>query len=242
MKAVLESLDGVDKALQSEYEKGDDGKYYLSLEGVENHPATKPLENAMRRTKEDLKKLAKERDDLRAHGEELEHEVNGLREGAIPKADVEALKKSYQAKYDKDIKERDDKLTRASATIEKQLIDNVAQSMATKIVAKPEYSEVVLPHIRGRLKLAYDSDGNAETTVLDKDGKPSALTLEDLEKEMLQRKAFAPILRGSHASGGSANGSDGRSSAAGHTSSKDFDMSKATPAEIVAHKKAQQGG
>lgn len=242
MKAVLDSLDGVDKSFHSEYEKGDDGKYYLTLEGVEQHPATKPLENTMRRTKDELKKLTKERDDLRTRSQELEEEVNGMREGSIAKGDVEALKKSYQKKYDTDIAERDERLARANATIEKQMIDNVAQSMATKIVAKPEYSEVVLPHIRARLKLNYDSEGNAETTVLGKDGKPSALSLEDLEKEILQHKAFAPILRGSHASGGSAGGSDDRSSAARRSSSKDFDMSKATPAEIVAHKKAQQGG
>lgn len=239
MKAVLESLDGVDKSFHGEYEQGEDGKFYLTLEGVDQHPATKPLEGAMRRVKDDNKKISKERDEVKTRLAELEEEVTGLREGAIPKGDVEALKKSYQKKYDTDVGALNDKLSKAHSTIEKQMIDNVAQGMATKIVAKPDYAEVVLPHIRSRLSLNYDSEGNAETVVVDKAGKPTALTIDDLEKEVLQNKAFAPILRGSHASGGSASGGGDRSSAA-RKSDKNFNPATATPAEIVAHRKAQQ--
>jgi hypothetical protein len=41
------------------------------------------------------------------------------------------------------------------------------------------------------------------------DGKPSALTLADLEKEFVDNKAFAPIIRASNASGGGASGGTG---------------------------------
>lgn len=243
MKAVLDSLDGVNTAFHGEYKKGDDGKFYLDLEGVEAHPATKPLENTMRNTKTELTKAKTELVAAKAKTEELQEEINGLREGAIPKGDVEALKKSYQQKYDKDVSERDAKITSLGGTVEKLMVDNVASTMAAKLVSKPEYTEVVLPHIRGRLKLDTDTDGTVRTAVLDKDGKPSALTIEDLEKEVLSNKAFAPILRGSHASGGSAPGDSDRSSAAPRRapSVKDFDMSKASPAEIVAHRKQQAG-
>ena len=80
--------------------------------------------------------------------------------------------------------------------------------------------------------------------MLDKDGKPSALSVEDLEKEVLSNKAFAPILRGSQASGGNASGRNDSASGAGKHKPIDpskFDMSKASPAEIVAFKKQQAG-
>lgn len=242
MKAVLESLDGVDKAFHGEYKKGDDGKFYLDLEGVEAHPSTQPLANTMKNVKQELTKTKNDLNAAKTKAEELQEEINGLREGAIPKADVEALKKSYQQKYDKDTGDLKASNEKLNGTVEKLMVDNVATALAGKLVAKPEYTEALLPHIRGRLKLDHNADGEAVTAVLDKDGKPSALTVDDLEKEVLSNKAFAPILRGSHASGGSAPGGNDRSSAARRgTSVKDFDMAKATPAEIVAHRKAQAG-
>jgi hypothetical protein len=244
MKAVLDSLDGVDKAFQGEYKKADDGKFYLDLEGVDTHPSTQPLANAHKRTKDELTAARKDLGTYKTRSEELETEINGLREGAIPKGDVEALKKSYQTKYDKDIKERDDRINALGGTVQSLMVDNVATGLANKLAAKPEFSEVLLPHIRGRIKLEYGTDGTPSTVVLDKDGKPSALSLDDLEKEVLSNKAFAPILRGSHASGGNASGRSDGSSGAGNKKPIDpskFDMSKASPAEIVAFRKQQAG-
>lgn len=243
MKAVLDSLDGVDKSFHGEYKKSEsDGKFYLDLEGVEAHPSTQPLANAHKRTKEELTAAKKDAGTYKTKAEELEGEINGMREGSIPKADMDAYKRSHESKYTKDIGERDVKITQLSGTVERLLITDASKTLANDLVAKPEYVDVLLPHIRSRMKLEYSSDGEPQTVILDKDGKVSALTIEDLRKEVLSNKAFAPILRGSHASGGNAGGGSDRSSGPGKRNvDKSFDMSKATPAEIVAHRKAQAG-
>lgn len=242
MKAVLDSLDGVNASVQTEYKKGDDGKFYLDLEGVEAHPSTQPLANTMKNVKGELQRTKTELGTFKSRAEELENELNGIREGAIPKSDVDKLKGSYQAKYDKDTGELTTKLQRTTAVVEKLMVTDVAKTLASDLVAKPEFIEVLLPHIQGRLKLDHDADGNPKTVVLDKDGTAGAATLEDLRKEVLSNKAFATILRGSHSSGGSASGSGDRTSGAQkRIDPKTFDMAKATPAEIVAFRKQQAG-
>lgn len=52
LKTILETLEGVDDALQSYYVE-DDGKYILQVEGVDDHPDVANLRNAYQRTKAD---------------------------------------------------------------------------------------------------------------------------------------------------------------------------------------------
>ena len=47
-------------------------------------------------------------------------------------------------------------------------------------------------------------DGKATTRVLDQDGKPSALTVEELKKEFVANEKFSSIIVGSNASGSGA--------------------------------------
>ena len=56
---------------------------------------------------------------------------------------------------------------------------------------------------------AEEVEGQIKTRILDKDGNPTAQTFDDLEKEFLANKDFAPILVGSKGSGGGANGNNG---------------------------------
>lgn len=59
------------------------------------------------------------------------------------------------------------------------------------------------------MKLESSENGEHIVRILDKDGKPSALNMDDLKKEVLGSKALAPLLSGSKASGGGANGGQG---------------------------------
>jgi len=63
--AVLDSLDDVQEAAHAFYEEKD-GKFILSVEGVDDHPAVANLKSALERQKADRKKAADERDALRA--------------------------------------------------------------------------------------------------------------------------------------------------------------------------------
>ena len=70
LKAVLETLEGVDDAIQPLYTETD-GKFVLAVEGVDEHPEVANLRNAYTRTKEDREKAKGEAHTLKAQIEEL---------------------------------------------------------------------------------------------------------------------------------------------------------------------------
>lgn len=71
LKAVLETLEGVDDAVKSYYTEAD-GKFVLAVEGVDDHPDVANLRNAYTRTKEDREKAKGEAAALKAQIAELQ--------------------------------------------------------------------------------------------------------------------------------------------------------------------------
>lgn len=225
LKAVLQNLDGVPDALRSEY-KEHEGKFYLDIEGVDDHHAIGALRRAKDYEKDEARKAKSKVTDLTTQLETLQNDLNELRKNGIPKGDVEALETSYKTKYAAKEAELTGKIESLSKSLESHLLDGNAVKIATEIAAKPEYIELLLPHIRHRLKLE-ESEGQSVVRILDKDGKPSASNLEDLKKELLGNKAFGAILAGSKATGGGANGGGGGGAPSGKK------LSEMTEAERV---------
>ena len=73
-----------------------------------------------------------------------------------------------------------------------------------------------MPHIRARLSVDI-RDGQPQTVVIGQDGKPSALTLDELKAEFASNQAFAPVIASSRASGGGASGGSGKGGGAAIT-------------------------
>ena len=231
LKQILESLDGLHDTIKSEYKKGDDGKFHLDVEGGEDTGALKRAKDHEKSARQKAEQLLQEAQDKLV---ELSDERDGLLRGAIPKGDVEKLEASWKSKLATREKELGDQIGGLTSHLNTMLVDNVAQGMAGKISKVPE---LMLPHIRGRLKAEY-VDGRPTTRVLDKDGNPSALTVTDLEKELFTNPTFAPIIIGSKASGSGAEGGQG----GGGALSK-VDFTKASPKEIAAYlKTAKESG
>lgn len=237
LKAVLDKLDGLPEDVKKEYKQGEDGKFVLDVDGVDNLPSIGPLkrakdhEVAARKTAET--KLKETTDALTA----LQEERDNLLRGAIPKADVEKLEGSYKTKLAAREKELSTQIDQLTGQLNETLVDSVAKGMAAKVSKSPE---LMLPHIKGRLKMEIGTDGKAVTKVLDAEGKPSALTVADLEKEIVANPAYSTVIIGSKASGGGAGGGKDGGGAPGK-----LDFAKASPKEIAAHIKATkdaQGG
>lgn len=231
LKAILESIDGLPDPIKAEYKQGDDGKYHLDVEGLDEHPGIGALKRAKDYEKSERQKLAKMVSDLQAQLEAITEERDNILKGAIPKSDVEKLEGSYKEKLAKREKELLEQIGALTGNLQTMLVDNVAQSMASKISKAPE---LLLPHIKARLKAEF-VDGKAVTRVLDKDGNPSAFGIEDLQKEIVANPAFAPIIIGSKASGSGAEGGQSGSGAPGK-----IDFTKASPKEIAAHLKQRK--
>lgn len=135
--------------------------------------------------------------------------------------DVSALEKSWQAKYEKLEADKNSQIEAINGNLNGLLVDNVASKIANDL-ALPGSADLLMPHIKSRLATEI-KDGKAVTVVRDLSGKPSALTVEELAKEISANQAFAPVLVGSKATGGGAGGGKGGSATGKTLSRADFD-------------------
>ena len=82
---------------------------------------------------------------------------------------------------------------------------NVADAMARKISTVPV---AMARMVQDRLTVEIE-DGEPVTRVLDKSGRPSAMTLADLEKELVADPDLSGMIVGSKASGSGATANSG---------------------------------
>ncbi|UAG58588.1 putative scaffold protein [Pseudomonas phage Kaya] len=212
-------------ALKAEYIEDGDG-FRLDVDGDEDTGALKRAKDREAQLRKDAEKEAKE---LRERLESIEGD------DARKKGDIATLEKSWQSKLEKQREEYEAKVSKLTSHTTKTLVDNVALSIATKISNAPA---IILPHIRARLQADFEGD-TPVTRVLDKDGKPSALTIDELANEFVANKDFSAIITASKASGGAGKPSQNGGGAPKFNgqSDKPADLSKMNPAELAAHLK-----
>ncbi len=224
-KAEYEKLSD---ALKSEYiSDGDD--YKLDLDGDEDTGALKRAKDRETQLRRDAEKKAKE----------LEEQLAAISDtDARKKGDIETLEKSWQKKEGETKAAYDARIAKLEGHIKTSLVDTVASQIAHKISSAPA---LILPHIKARL--AADLEGDTPSTkVLDKDGKPSAFTVEDLTKEFLANKDFSAIMIGSKASGGGApkTGLGKLGSATTQNSEQPTSLASMSPRDLAATIKANK--
>jgi hypothetical protein len=182
LKAILESLDGVDEKIAGEYKKGDDGKFHLGLEGIDLDAPNKLKEF---RTKNiDLMK-AMEETNKKYEGVDPE-EYKKLKEELQNKADqdkidagkidellaerTDRMKKDYEAKINSISKAHDkekERAEKAHSQLSEVLIDSEIQKAISKIGTLRKGSmELILE--KGRRVWSLE-EGHP---VARKDGKP----------------------------------------------------------------------
>ena len=130
--------------------------------------------------------------------EEAEAARVAAEEAARKSGDVSALDKSWQEKYAKAEAEYSAKLTAAQQQLQTVLVDNVAQKAAMDIAVDAECAELLADKLRGSLGLA-EVDGKMQTVVFDADGKRSALTVDELKKQLVAK--YPRLVKGNPAGG-----------------------------------------
>ena len=161
----------------------------------------------------DVDALKAELEALRGHHEKLLGETKAAKakakeeaeaarvaaeEAARKSGDVSALDKSWQEKYAKAEAEYGAKLTAAQQQLQTVLVDNVAQKAAMDIAVDAECAELLADKLRGSLGLA-EVDGKMQTVVIDADGKRSALTVDELKKQLIAK--YPRLVKGNPAGG-----------------------------------------
>lgn len=139
--------------------------------------------------------------------EEAERQRQAELEEAHRKAgNLEAIDASWQKKMNELIESHKAELADRDGFINQTLVDAKANELATALGGKS--AALFLPHIKPRLTVEKGQDGKFNTRILDADGKPSALTFDDLTKEFRSNEAFAAALvdQGSSGLGGGLRG------------------------------------
>jgi len=230
LKDTIKTLEEVDEAFRPLYVADKEVGFKLDVEGRED-PAE--LRRAKQRETEGRKAAEKKIADMEAAQVARDEQARKDREDALKKAgDVDALQKSWQEKYDKDLAAESAKFTPQLASMELDLNREMIDRHATEIAASislPGSEKVLFPHIRSRLRIEM-RDGRRTTVVVDPEGKASAMTLDELKKEFLADKGFAPMLAASRASGGGANGGKGGGATDGKTMTR-ADFERLEPAK-----------
>lgn len=217
LKTVLETLDGVDDAMQSLYTETD-GKFILQIEGVDDHPDVANLKSAYTRTKAD-------RDAIKAKASEYEQRLAKLPEDFDPEtwkklkegngdaakasAQMIELRKTLEA-------ERDEWKTKYETTEQKIQRVAIERSLDEAITAagitNPMYVKAARALLSDQVKMEGDK------TVVDTDMGPMALPEFVKRWAAGEGKSFV-----SPPSGGDAKGNE-RGSGGGKTvSAKELD-------------------
>lgn len=125
--------------------------------------------------------------------------------------DIEALEKSWNEKYSNLENSTTSTIEELNRIIQNVTVGAEAKSIASELAIDGS-AGVLIPHIQSRLAMEL-SDGTPVIRVL-QNGKPSALTLDDLKSEISENKAFAPLIKGTGANG---SGDIGGSEKGGNT-------------------------
>ena len=201
LKYQLDTLDGLDDSVKSLYTEKE-GKFVLGIEGLPQPEDVSGLKAKVDELLGEKKAAEKARKDAEDQAR-LERE-----EAARKSGNVEELERSWTEKYNRREAELNGMLEQERGTLSTQIRDLTVGRTATDIasaLAIPGSAKALLPHIERRLSVEQ-RDGKPVVVVLDQQGKLSAATLDELKAEFANDVAFAPLIAGSKASGGGANG------------------------------------
>lgn len=185
-KAEWEKLSDEQKALYTA--KGDD--YQLQIEGL---PDVEGMQSKLNTLLDETKQAKKDKADAEARAKAEAEEA------ARKNGNVEALEKSWGEKLAQLEAGHKAELEKYHGQVSKLMVTNEAQAIASKLFGKN--AALLQHHVVGRLALEKGENGEFKTRVLDKDGKASAMSLADLEKEFTSREDFKGLLVATKATG-----------------------------------------
>jgi len=189
-KLTKTEYEALPEALKAEYEEKN-GNYLAKIEDEDD------AVNAVKQAKENEVNAHKE---TKAKLKELERKMEELTgEKNRKDGNVEAIEKSWKEKYDT----KESELTGENSKLKNHLVDSAKDSLLTTFagkLAKSDSQRLFKLAIADRIAVEFDGEKIVHR-ILDKDHKPSAMTFDDFEKEIVANKEFSSILVGSKASG-----------------------------------------
>ncbi len=170
----------------------------------------------LKREAAEAKRLREENDRLTAKSREADKHKKEQERIARENAEKASLAAGDLESYKKSVDEKISGITQEIGTerdlyrsiAEKRTSGAAASSLANKL-AMPGESEALLPHIQGRIGSKV-VDGDMVAIVLDSQGRETAMTIDDLEKELRKVPYLKRLIVASNASGAGAPGGHGQ--------------------------------
>lgn len=229
-KVTKEEFAALPEAIQALYNLSGD-TYLLDADDADE------LRSALEREKETGKLTKKELDDLKKAIKDKEDE------NARNTGDIAALDASWKKKYEELEASTKAAVDAANAERDTVMRSLTVDKMAAEIASISTVPSLLEPIIRGRLS-AELADGKVITRVLDKDGKPSALSVDDLKKELANNPEYKSIIKSGNQAGGSAPANQPGGNAPGSRQanpSENANLARMKPADLKAHIEAKGG-
>lgn len=154
LKALLETLDGVDDAVKPFYAERD-GKFVLDVDGVDDHPDVANLKNAYQRTKDDREKAKSEAASLKTQIEEL-------KKGAPDTAATQAKIAQLQEQLDTANAQIGDWKTKYTGVTRDQALQGALQGAG---ITSPTFLKAAQAMLSGMVKLGEDGTAFVETSM-----------------------------------------------------------------------------
>lgn len=190
----LENLDGLDESLHSMYELRD-GAYFLKVDGLPQAEDTAGMKAKL------AELLAEKKEQQRLASDAAAEARRVAEESARKNGDLEAIENSWRTKLETTESTYKDQLGAAKQQIYSLTVGRQAEALAATLAVSGS-SAVLLPHIQQRITL----DENNNIRILDLQGKPSAMTIEELATEFRNNPAFKPLIAANISTGGGAGG------------------------------------
>lgn len=213
LAAVVDTIDTIPEALRTEYTEKD-GKFYLNVDGLDNHHGVTGLKTALgseRQANKALKDLKAKYDSLGLSHEEIEalisKDATAAAEALRKKGDVEGILKQHQTKWEKEKGELTAALDGANTAARVAIVDASITSALGKAKVTPE-GAALLPAILGKRVDLTIANGKPVHKIVQADGETAMAgsgsdglaTYDDLIAEA--KKSFPSLFEGTGAGGG----------------------------------------
>jgi len=198
------TYDALPEDVKKEY-VAKDGKFSLDVKGVEFHPDVQALKTAKDAEVAKAAKAVSDLNTLKTEKDDLQKKYDLAVSKEPDESKLAALRKEYDAKLaDKD-KEIEAAKGEFSTYKSETTLKGKANELADKLLKKdtPAFTKkAFVADLLSRMSLERPEGATEDLIrISHSDGSPSAASLADFEKELLDNKEYSSILAGSKASG-----------------------------------------
>lgn len=202
-KLTRDEFDKLSDELKKEY-KEDGESFVLSIEGdgAPDPSAFERIEKKRQLEIEHRKRAEKDLEEAEARAAKLQKDL----EKAKNSGDIEEITRRHNEQLEEIRKQREEEQSKFRKEREDALkAEERNRFLGSHLVggAEQDLCELVADRYASRLSVE-EIGGQQVVRVLDKDGKPSALSIGELEKEFLDNPSFSKVVRVKAGSGGGA--------------------------------------